>query len=869
MAEKPKAGRRGKPFVLVTLAAFLAALPLFFTTLDKSIFDLFLRTLPSLTEHETVFVLTLDDDSIELAGGFPFRRDVMGDVVLLLTEIGVNTIAFDLAYLDESPMRFDPIHAAGVFGGVLDSGFDALDEAAESGLLLDEIRFLHGLFREELEAALSTLARDADEHFARALAFSDRSWLTLTMIRPEDLLVEGVLYTDEKTARFLSERVALKNVIDSGDTKTPEMVGVMPAIHRLLGRARGAGFVNSNPDADGLRRRVHFLLRYRGDYYGHLALMALQDKLDLASIEVCNRAIVLNMNDGGSLRVPRAQDGSVLLQWPRKTFRDYRAKSLIALIQHTLIEPVFTRNIAVMHDTGFFLYWDEETTPREHYLEARRIMDEAFARNAAAPDRWHYARREFFRSAGAFLNGSFEQAILADVGGDPETAEFVQTMFAAARSQFDRLDEIRGEMTALRNAFVVIGADATSMPDNGLITFQENFPLVGTYYTVANMLLSGEFLDDAPWFASAIVALVWALLIGFLVTRFDTFLSIVSGVSGMVLLVAAFLVFFWTSRIYLGLAVPLAASTLAFVSLMVGKFLTVNREKAFLHGAFSRYLAPEVITEIINDPDKLNLGGEKREMTAMFTDIQGFATISEQLDPTQLVKLLNRYLTAMSNIIMENVGTVDKYEGDAIIAFYGAPVFRPDHPALACRSAIAMKAAERELNRTIVAEGLSPVPLFTRIGINTGDMVVGNMGAENKMDYTIMGNAVNLAARLEGVNKQYRTGGILISEYTRAKIGDEFPLRRLDRVRVVGVSAPLRLYEIPAENVTAQLLETWERAIDLYESRDFASALWLFNSIMQARGGDGVAELFAGRCETYVREPPPEDWDAVRNLTEK
>jgi len=389
------------------------------------------------------------------------------------------------------------------------------------------------------------------------------------------------------------------------------------------------------------------------------------------------------------------------------------------------------------------------------------------------------------------------------------------------------------------------------------------------HYTVANMLLSGEFLDDAPWFASAIVALVWALLIGFLVTRFDTFLSIVSGVSGIVLLVAAFLVFFWTSRIYLGLAVPLAASTLAFVSLMVGKFLTANREKAFLHGAFSRYLAPEVITEIINDPDKLNLGGEKREMTAMFTDIQGFATISEQLDPTQLVKLLNRYLTAMSNIIMENVGTVDKYEGDAIIAFYGAPVFRPDHPALACRSAIAMKAAERELNRTIVAEGLSPVPLFTRIGINTGDMVVGNMGAENKMDYTIMGNAVNLAARLEGVNKQYRTGGILISEYTRAKIGDEFPLRRLDRVRVVGVSAPLRLYEIPAENVTAQLLETWERAIDLYESRDFASALWLFNSIMQARGGDGVAELFAGRCETYVREPPPEDWDAVRNLTEK
>jgi len=233
---------------------------------------------------------------------------------------------------------------------------------------------------------------------------------------------------------------------------------------------------------------------------------------------------------------------------------------------------------------------------------------------------------------------------------------------------------------------------------------------------------------------------------------------------------------------------------------------------------------------------------------------------------------------------MENVGTIDKYEGDAIIAFFGAPVFRKDHAVLACRSAVAMKAAEKELNKTVMEEGLSPVPLFTRIGINTGEMVVGNMGAENKMDYTIMGNSVNLAARLEGVNKHYRTGGILISEYTRAKIGDEFILRRLDRVRVVGINTPLRLYEIlgirnggsvisdeekACLSVRIQAAEIWDRAIDLFEAREFVKAHELFKSVKQLQKDDRVVNLYLDWCEVYRMDPPPVDWDAVNNLTEK
>jgi len=884
-----------KTFFRVTLASFAVSCLLFFTSLDNKFFDLFLRFLPSLTEDEKVYVLTLDDDSINFAGGFPFRREVMADVVILLKELGVQTIAFDLSYLDESPHRLDPKYAEEVFSRTLFENFTVLDEAAmtvidairpatkqsEREMYKQDMKSLYRHVKEELETSLTLLTRDVDEYFARALAFSDCSYLTLTMLRPEDFFEAGDITTNADIDQYLADYVAVKNVVDLGDRKTQDMAAVMPAIQKLMSRAKGAGIVNALPDTDGLRRRINLLVKYKDKYYGHLALTALQKRLGYTSIETSNKAVTLVNPDGTKLFIPRAQDGSMLLKWPKKSFYDYKIMSLVQFIQHTVIEPVLANNIKLMNDTGFFVYWDDGKNPWEHYLDAEEIKNAAFEQSEAADMLWFAARENFFNSCAELLNGNYEELILSDVGEDNETANYVREIFNACRSQFNRMTAIRKEAAALKESFCVIGSDATSMTDNGIIAFQVNFPNVGTYAVAANMMLSNEFLTDTPWYVPAIIALLYSLIIGFLLSRFDTRLSIITGISGLFLLSCAFAAFFMISKIYIGFAVPLSAAALTFIMMITVKFLTASREKAFLHSAFSRYLAPEVITELINDPDKLNLGGEKREMTAIFTDIQGFSTISEQLDPVRLVQLLNRYLTAMSNIIMENLGTIDKYEGDAIIAFFGAPVFRENHPALACRSALAMKAAEAELNKVVLEEKLSPSPIFTRIGINTGDMVVGNMGAENKMDYTIMGNAVNLAARLEGVNKQYHTGGILISEYTRNKLGDEFLLRRLDRVRVVGIQEPLRLYELLANNnekmtnyneqitVIREAIQEWEKALDLFEQKQFKEAGKIFASLKQQNPNDKVAELYAGRCVKYETNPPPENWDAVNNLTEK
>ncbi|MDR3193138.1 MAG: adenylate/guanylate cyclase domain-containing protein [Treponema sp.] len=444
--------------------------------------------------------------------------------------------------------------------------------------------------------------------------------------------------------------------------------------------------------------------------------------------------------------------------------------------------------------------------------------------------------------------------------------------------------------------YVFFGVYAPGLYDIFTTPFSSVYPGVGMHITMLDNILTGDFIRESP---------VWiGLVIIFAAVALVTFLTMYCGhiplsVGGMVLslLLVIGLGFgaYHFGSLWLPMVAPVIAVLVSFLAAVVYNYATEGSQKRFIKSAFSRYLSPKVIDRIIADPSQLKLGGEKREMTAIFTDVRSFSTISEALgDPAKLVELLNYYLTRMSNIVLENSGTIDKYEGDAIIAFFGAPVYMENNASLACRSAVRMHKAEKEINREVVAQGLitgnvmdalvrkgilktvQDPPLFTRFGVNTGDMVVVNMGTPNKMDYTIMGDAVNLAARLEGINKQYNTGGILISEFTRAKIGDEFIMRPLSRVRVVGKNIPIRLYELldireEAPAGLAELTGIWEKALKAYENRRFSEALRVFKAVYQKYPQDRVAKLYQDRCEKYCADPPPEDkWEnGVDNLTEK
>ncbi|MDR2501056.1 MAG: response regulator [Treponema sp.] len=292
-----------------------------------------------------------------------------------------------------------------------------------------------------------------------------------------------------------------------------------------------------------------------------------------------------------------------------------------------------------------------------------------------------------------------------------------------------------------------------------------------------------------------------------------------------------------------------------------------------LRKAFSTYLSGEVVEEIIADPSRLQLGGIQRRMSALFTDVKDFSRIAEALSPKDLVALLNQYLSTMSDVILEQKGTIDKYEGDAIIAFFGAPLELPDHALRACTSAILMKRFEAGLNRQFIAQKKSPIPLLTRIGINTGDMVAGNMGTERKMNYTIMGSAVNLASRLEGVNKQYGTW-ILAAEATAQETAGRILSRRLDRIRVAGIQEPVRVYEIldiggavSAEDL--RRVDLFHQAHALFEARDWKSAETAFAGLLNAHADDGPSRLYYRRCRLFQESPPADGWDGVFQFTGK
>jgi class 3 adenylate cyclase len=292
-----------------------------------------------------------------------------------------------------------------------------------------------------------------------------------------------------------------------------------------------------------------------------------------------------------------------------------------------------------------------------------------------------------------------------------------------------------------------------------------------------------------------------------------------------------------------------------------------------LRRAFSTYLSEDVVEEIVTDPTRLQLGGVKRHMTALFTDVMDFTRIAESLLPEFLVDLLNFYLSSMSDIVLDEKGTIDKYEGDAIMAFFGAPLDLPDHALRACIAAIRMKQLEKAVNKHVIENGISPSPLFTRIGINSGEMVVGNMGTQKKMNYTIISNAVNLASRLEGVNKQYGSW-ILAAEKTIQETEGKILTRQLDRIRVVGINEPVRIYEVldtiaEAEASLLEHVDLFNRAHALFEERNWKDAEKSFTLLLSLFPGDNPSQLYLDRCRKYKDNPPEKDWDGVFNLTEK
>ncbi|MBW2037837.1 MAG: adenylate/guanylate cyclase domain-containing protein [Deltaproteobacteria bacterium] len=425
----------------------------------------------------------------------------------------------------------------------------------------------------------------------------------------------------------------------------------------------------------------------------------------------------------------------------------------------------------------------------------------------------------------------------------------------------------------LKDKIVLVGSTAVGIYDMRVTPFSNVFPGLEIHANIIDNILHQDFIQRPNWatiFDLAAIGLM-GLIPGLLLPRLRALPGMAIAIGLLVAYIVTCQYLFSHRGAWLNIVHPATVLVLVYVSLTAYKYLTEERQKKFIRDAFSTYLAPSVVEQLIKSPEKLVLGGEDRVITAFFSDVQGFTSISEKLNPTELVELLNEFLTEMTDIILRYEGTVDKFEGDAIIAFFGAPNILEDHAVRACMAGVDMQRRLAELRAMWKAKGRPQLKM--RIGLNTGSAVVGNMGSKTRMDYTMMGDTVNTAARLEGVNKIYGTYMMISSSTYKAAKGMIFA-RELDTIGVVGKGEPLVVYEVigyPGEiddNVRTAACE-YASGLDAYRNQDWDNAISHFKRVLSINPHDGPAQTMLKRCREFKATPPGRDWDGVFRMATK
>ena len=840
------------------------------------------------------------------------------------------------------------------------SGFYAPEEIPElaSMMINDNITYS---FDELTNFVANNISRDNDEYFAECLQFFGRSYLTINHM---DM---GYPVTDEELEyienRFLFDTVKdNENLVRMGNERTAgearEQLGMTPALHKLITRAYNVSFTNSVVDSDGVRRRMELLFNYNGKYLPQLAFGPYLDIVKSRNItREKNHIIVHGATDPvtGAIRdikIPVDPYGRLLINWRHGSCDEsFETESIIEILNLdrgesniiTCLNNIFAQ--AVMGEDGFAMeytdaagqllgIYDQISGEKDYLLSKCAGYDENNQIISGISDEeyenYYNLRTDFYAYLGEFLKAGYLDGVIERlnqiltattetedgeiIGIDADTAAIINDMLTYLPEDFDILqqeyDRYVSELDRLKTKFdgsyCIIGNTATSTTDNGATPFEEKFMNVGIHANILNTLLTENFITSYRWYWGFIAAAIIALLMLLTSNTSNAFQNISAAVA-YTLYCLFFVLFFVKFDSY----VPVIGSYLYLVTdLLAGialRFYYSTAEKKFITQIAASFANKDTVDELRRNPDAFKTEGQKKVITALFSDIQKFSTLSESIGkiygaegPNKLIEILNAYLGDMSNEILKNNGTIDKYEGDAIISMFGAPdplgSHTPEEWAYLCLdSAIKMKAVEVEFNKThsdlfvpkeVERNGMTEIvtlkPLQTRIGVNTGDAFVGLMGSKtdafSKLNYTMIGDTVNLASRLEGVNKAYASW-IMCSEDTwkRANSGaneGKIIARHFDSVRVVGRSTPVPLYNILGfkEDITAEQIDQigiFHEGIDHYLKAEFEAAIKCFEKANSMAGGDPSSVLFVDRCKNFITNGVPEGWDGVRTMDSK
>lgn len=907
-----------------------------FGKIDNTVYDLLLRIIPEPPVSQEVLFVDIDDQSLDIMGTWPWSRDILADALIRMKELGAEYAVFDIEYLTRSQDGINPdmadeiplLIAAGQSTVV--SVMESLAAAAAAGQFdaeyLPEINA--GVLEtdilpafSELQQAVENISRDNDDYFGRAVQFFGNTWLTVNYA--------DIITTSDAVKEYTKERFLFNSVTDTANRiyKTNRntirdqqiMEGFSPTYEPILKRAAGAGFTNVIIDGDGSRRRVELLYNKDGKYLGQLVFAPLLDKLDTRELVRTTDSLVIKnaLLPGNSVReditIPLDSDGYMLINWMHGDFTDsFRHTPVVALVYLDDYEKQIAACINWLYNDCYLLAADGSWL--DYYTGSRELAGQYAVLTAQKQfllekcngfdtdndpldgiisaeeyNAYFTARQDFFDSCRTFAAGtSFAQIEnrLEELAAEGVPAEEITAFHSAVSETYQLLESALSAYTESFNflsqeyagAFCIIGNSATGTTDMGTTPFIARYPNVGTHGNVYNTIVTKSFIRPVSWLYLFAAVSLLLLVFSWFTRNLKQSVQVIAGGIGVCAVPVFAICIMRFGLVYIPVSASLTVVLLGYAADVAFRFFYAEHDKRFLRQAFSTYLSKDVVDDIVTHPEKLALGGTEKNITALFSDIKSFSTLSEKVSPVQLVSILNGYLTTMSDLILEEQGTIDKYIGDAIVAFFGAPGEVPDHAFRACAAAVRMKQAEKRFNETQTADGTIPMPVLTRIGINTGKMVVGNMGTDRKMNYTIMGNNVNIAARLEGVNKVYASW-VLVSESTwrEADSGTHAGVlvaRRLDRVRVVGINEPVQLYNImgfAAEMSREEKLsvDTFHDGLEKYLNRRFAEAEDLFKKAADLNPEDGAPGVFIERCRKFIAEPPAAGWDGVMTMATK
>jgi len=848
----------------ISLGAFVLIFALSFTKpyelFELKLYDLSFNVKPSIPQWELLTYLNIDDSAIYSVGQFPWPRHIYAEGLDILDKVQARQAVFDIQFIEESPLLVDR------------KAMPGLEEKIRKG------RPVKG---DDITRALI----DSDRMFADSAKAFGKAVMAYSFSREKLILYnldERALAERDAAIRYFTERASVpvpeKNAAAYEGLIDRDRVQIQYPVPKLVRAARTFGYVDSDFDADGIARKIRLVRVFEGRVYFHMALSMIADLcgIPLKDIEIApGERIALRNAENPITRkredivIPIDKQGMMYINWADDFEKEFNHLSFYALLEYDDVrdevhgffdeEEIKSGNTdrSLLYGKLAQLYAKFESSKEEpvrrdtwkEIADARRKIQE-IEKGYAAPIRDEIKR----------LKAELKK------GKNPEAEAELKNL-----ENFVTAINITLTVEKLRDHSVIMGLTATATSDIGVTPLSSEYMMVGTYPNIVNTVLQKSFITKANPVVSYALMLVLALAIGLTIQRLSAVRSVVTAASSFVLVNIGIFAVFAFGRVWIdqvGVSLSLLLPALAIIAT---KFVSEEGQKRFIKSAFSHYISPHVIEEIIKNPESLNLGGEMREISIFFSDVAGFSTISKKLTPPQLVSLLNEYLSEMTDIILRYDGTVDKYVGDAIVAFFGAPHPYPDHALKLCLAAIDMKKRLAEMREVWRQTG--QMEIKARMGMNTGNAVIGNMGSRTRMDYTMMGDSVNLAARLEGANKYYGTYA-MISESTYHQVKEHVDARELDTIRVVGKDEPIKVFELLGRkgelpDYMTDMLRKYQEGLELFHARDWKGARTAFKAGVKIVQDDGPSNTYIERCSEFIDTPPPKNWDGVYKMKAK